>query len=197
MRAPLFLISLVLSSAACSGTADDSGQGAASQDESGAAAEGAGGAAVPATAREEEAAAVMARLLAEMAESPLEVVAHGIQQLIDADMLALRQSTPQTEHGFRHVTIRDVLYGSLLREARVDWHARATRALEANYADRLQEHMDALADHSYAGELWAETSRYQLVASVRAVAGSARARAIPWLPASAASGGDAEAMPLI
>ena len=42
MRAPLFLISFALSSAACSGTADDSGQGAASQDESGAAAEGAG-----------------------------------------------------------------------------------------------------------------------------------------------------------
>ncbi|MBS01553.1 MAG: hypothetical protein CMQ24_02435 [Gammaproteobacteria bacterium] len=119
-----------------------------------------------------------ADLLAEMAESPPEVVAHGIQQLIDADMLALRQSTAQPEHGFRHVTIRDVLYGSLLREARVDWHARATRALEANYADRLQEHMDALADHSYAGELWAETSRYQLAASVRAVAGSANRHAI-------------------
>ena len=38
--------------------------------------------------------------------------------------------------------------------------------------------MDALADHSYAGELWAETSRYQLVASVRAVAGSANRHAI-------------------
>ena len=119
-----------------------------------------------------------ADLLAEMAESPLEVVAHGIQRLIDADMLALRQSTPQPEYGFRHVMIRDVLYGSLQREARVDWHARATRALEANYADRLQEHMDALADHSYAGELWAETSRYQLAASVRAVAGSANRHAI-------------------
>ena len=56
MRAPLFLISFALSSAACSGTADDSGQGAASQDESAAAAEGAGDAAVPAEdyAEEEE-----------------------------------------------------------------------------------------------------------------------------------------------
>ena len=33
MRAPLFLISFALSSAACSGTADDSGQGVASQDD--------------------------------------------------------------------------------------------------------------------------------------------------------------------
>ena len=54
MRAPLFLISFALSSAACSGTADDSGQGAASQDESAAAAEGAGNAAVPAEDYAEE-----------------------------------------------------------------------------------------------------------------------------------------------
>jgi len=54
MRAPLFLISFALSSAACSGTADDSGQGAASQGESGAAAEGAGDAAVPAEDYAEE-----------------------------------------------------------------------------------------------------------------------------------------------
>ena len=47
MRASLFLISFALSSAACSGTADDPGQGAASQDESGAAAEGAAASAGP------------------------------------------------------------------------------------------------------------------------------------------------------
>lgn len=119
-----------------------------------------------------------ANLLAEMSGESLQVVAHATQQLVSADMLSLRQTTPQPEYGFRHVTIRDVLYGSLLRETKSEIHARATRALEATYGDRLAEHLDALAVHSYNGELWAETAGYQLAASVRAVAGSANRHAI-------------------
>src|SRR5439155_11748236 len=54
---------------------------------------------------------------------------------------------PAPKYVFKHVLTQDVAYAALPREQRRGVHERAAQALEALFADRLEEHYGALAHH--------------------------------------------------
>lgn len=75
-----------------------------------------------------------------------------------ADFLFTTQLFPDLRFTFKHALTHDVAYGGLLHERRREVHARIVHAIEALYADRLSEHVEALAAHALQGHLWEKQS---------------------------------------
>ena len=89
---------------------------------------------------------------------------------------------------FTHDRLREVAYGSLLPTRRRILHARVVTALEQRYAatnanetiqpDRLGEHVERLAYHALAAELWAKAVDYSRQAGAKAAWRSAHRQAV-------------------
>jgi len=89
---------------------------------------------------------------------------------------------------FTHARLREVAYGSLIPTRRRILHARVVSALEQLYAvtagnervqsDRLGEHIERLAYHALAAELWAKAVVYNRQAGAKAASRSAHRQAV-------------------
>ncbi len=96
--------------------------------------------------------------------------------------------------GFTHDRLREVAYGSLLPTRRRILHARVVAALEQLYAvadvdetvrpDRLGEHIERLAYHALAAELWAKAVAYNRRAGAKAAWRSAHRQAVRYFEAA-------------
>jgi class 3 adenylate cyclase/tetratricopeptide (TPR) repeat protein len=86
-------------------------------------------------------------LLQAIAEEPDEAVRRGLGTLQAAEFLYESRLFPDLEYTFRHALTQEVAYGSLLAGRRQALHEAAGRALEALYADRLDQTYDRLASH--------------------------------------------------
>jgi class 3 adenylate cyclase/tetratricopeptide (TPR) repeat protein len=84
----------------------------------------------------------------------------AIDDLRAAEFLYEKAPFPETEYAFKHAMTREVAYTSLLRERRTTLHARAARSLEALAAERLDEHVERLADHAERGAIWDKALEY-------------------------------------
>jgi tetratricopeptide (TPR) repeat protein len=62
----------------------------------------------------------------------------------------------------------EVAYGSLLHDRRRALHARVGEALELLYPNRLAEHTERLAFHTFNGEVWEKAAQYARQAGDRA-----------------------------
>jgi tetratricopeptide (TPR) repeat protein len=92
-------------------------------------------------------------LLAEVADATQDVDA-ALRELRRADLVREGRRWPEEEYRFRHHLILEATYGSLLRRRRAELHRRAAEAIEAAFADRLEERIGVLARHwRHAGEL--------------------------------------------
>jgi tetratricopeptide (TPR) repeat protein len=67
---------------------------------------------------------------------------------------------PQLEYTFKHALTNEVAYGALLRERRILLHARIVSALEQIAGDNLYDHIEAISQHAYRGELWEKAVTY-------------------------------------
>ena len=76
----------------------------------------------------------------------------SLARLQAAELLYPVSLFPSLELTFKHALTHEVAYGSLLQERRKALHARIVEAIEARYADRLEEHVDRLAQHAVAGK---------------------------------------------
>ena len=85
---------------------------------------------------------------------------------------------PDLEYVFKHALVQDVAYGSLLKPRRRALHELVGRAIEALYADRLDEHVSELAHHFAHGEVWPKAFAYARRAGDRARAIFANREAI-------------------
>src|SRR5207237_3862512 len=56
---------------------------------------------------------------------------HGLQQLVEAELLYQRGLPPQATYLFKHALIQDTAYQSLLRSTRQQYHQRIAQVLEA------------------------------------------------------------------
>ena len=54
---------------------------------------------------------------------------------------------PETEYTFKHALTQEVAYNSVLAERRQTLHQRAGEAIEALYAEHIEDHLDGLAHH--------------------------------------------------
>jgi class 3 adenylate cyclase/tetratricopeptide (TPR) repeat protein len=86
-------------------------------------------------------------LLQAIAGEPDEVLRRGLGALQAAEFLYESRLFPDIEYTFRHALTQQVAYESLLATRRQALHQAAGQALEAMYADRLDQAYDRLAYH--------------------------------------------------
>ncbi len=91
-----------------------------------------------------------------------------VRDLQAAEFLYEKALLPESEYAFKHSMTREVAYASLLRERRMELHARAAHALEALAAGRLDEHIERLADHAEKGGLWDKAVEYLQASGAKA-----------------------------
>lgn len=130
----------------------------------------------PATKSLLQMAAVIGRdvpvaLLAGMAGAEADDVAPRLQALESADFLrkVVTSGSGTSEYSFKHELTREVAYGMMLLSIRRYLHAKAIEITELRFADRRDEHIDRLADHACAAELWQKAVPYQLRSCQRAI----------------------------
>lgn len=101
-----------------------------------------------------------------------------IRELQAGDFLYEAQAAPDQEYAFKHALTRDVTYESLLLDARRSLHAQIAAKIEHLHAERIDEQIDSLAEHTFLAEMWPTAARYLLRACIRAVGRSAPRAAV-------------------
>ena len=92
----------------------------------------------------------------------------SLADLEHADLIRER-SDPDLEYFFKHALTQDVAYEGLLKKERVELHARAARAIEEQFADRLGEVTETLAYHYTEAGLVEEAVHYLRAAGAKAM----------------------------
>jgi predicted ATPase len=104
--------------------------------------------------------------------------ASALRELVRAELVHEGRRWPEQEYRFKHHLIQETTYGSLLRRRRAELHRRAAEAIEATYADRIDERLVVLAHH------WERAGEPERALEYHLSAGDA-ARRVP-VPAGAA-----------
>jgi predicted ATPase len=97
-----------------------------------------------------------------------EALRRGLEGCQAAEFLYEMRCFPVREYTFKHALTHEVAYRSLHQERRRTLHARIVEALEALYADRLDEQVERLAHHALRGEVWNKAVTYFRQAGVKA-----------------------------
>ena len=119
-------------------------------------------------------------LLAAIAEVPEEILHRRLARLRAAELLYPTRLFPDVEYTFRHALIHDVAYTNLLHQRRRALHVKIVQTIEHLAGERLSEHVERLAHHARAGELWDKAARYLRQAGAKAFAHSANREAVAW-----------------
>jgi TOMM system kinase/cyclase fusion protein len=106
---------------------------------------------------------------------------HGLEQLVDAELLYQRGAPPQATYVFKHALIRDAAYESLLRSTRQQYHQRIALVLEAQFPETAALQPELLAQHYTEAGLNAQAVPYWRQAGQRAIERSAHVEAIAHL----------------
>jgi len=108
------------------------------------------------------------RVLDQMArgEASLET---QIALLEDAELVRERSRLPDIEYIFQHALTQEVAYQTLLAPARKPLHQKVGEAMEAIFAERIEEFTGLLAYHYFRGEAWEKALEYSAQAGDTAV----------------------------
>lgn len=117
-------------------------------------------------------------LLAHMLGRAPEDVAPILVRLEEGDFLHREHDDSTDSYVFKHELTREVAYRTLLIGTRRVLHAKAVDYIEATFAERLEEHIDRLADHAFEAQLWAKALPYQMRSCRRALRRGANHEAI-------------------
>ncbi len=117
-------------------------------------------------------------ILAASAGLPEEALRRALGHLQEAEFLYETSLFPELQYTFKHALTHDVAYASLVGDRKRTLHALIVDVMERFYADRLGEHVEALAHHAFRGERWDKAVTYLRQAGQRAVARSASREAI-------------------
>jgi tetratricopeptide (TPR) repeat protein len=117
-------------------------------------------------------------LLQAVAELAEERLHRGLAQLQTAEFLYETWRLPERAYTFKHGLTQEVAYGSLVQSRRRAMHARIVKALEALAGDRLDDHVELLAQHARRGEVWDKALIYGRQAGDKAQARSAYREAV-------------------
>jgi class 3 adenylate cyclase len=88
-------------------------------------------------------------LLAAVVGKPEGELRSGLDRLIDAGLLFQQGVPPHSTFRFKHALIQDAAYGTLLREARRDLHARIAKTLKEHFAHIRDTQPEILAHHYF------------------------------------------------
>ena len=96
------------------------------------------------------------------------MVAQGLAQLVEVELLYQRGLPPRARYTFKHALMQEVAYNSVLLRRRQELHRAVGYAIEARYPGRLAEHYEALAHHFMHGARWSKALEYSTLAGDRA-----------------------------
>ncbi len=99
-----------------------------------------------------------AALVSAIARDPAQVAAR-LEELAAADFIV---ATGEGNFCFKHLLAQEIVYDNLLVARRRELHRAVARALEEQYAGRLDSQLDALAFHYERGGLWPRALDYRL-----------------------------------
>jgi tetratricopeptide (TPR) repeat protein len=102
---------------------------------------------------------------------------HGLEQLVDAELLYQRGQPPQATYTFKHALVQDTAYQSLLRSTRQQYHQRIAQVLESQFPETVETQPELLAHHTLCGEVWDRALIYCRQAGEKALAQSAHREA--------------------
>ena len=86
-------------------------------------------------------------LLAAVIPEPEAALTGSLDRLIQAGLLFRQGVSPHATYFFKHALVRDVAYGTLLREPRRALHARIAKVLESLFAEVAENQPEVLARH--------------------------------------------------
>jgi class 3 adenylate cyclase/tetratricopeptide (TPR) repeat protein len=110
-------------------------------------------------------------LLQAVADMNEDFIRQSLGRLQASEFLYEAALFPELEYTFKHALTHEVAYGSVLAERRRALHERIADAIERLRADRLPEHVEQLAHHTFRAQSWARALSY-----LRQAAGRARGR---------------------
>ena len=129
-----------------------------------------------------ESAHALLALVAEETGSELEA---ALERLVRAGLLFRQGQPPKATYLFKHALLRDLAYGTLLRERKRALHGRIVRALEAHFHEIVENQPELLARHcveaglpAKAAALWGRAGRLSLRRSALLEAESHFSRAL-------------------
>jgi len=93
----------------------------------------------------------------------------SLADLETADLIRERTDQSDLEYFFKHALTQDVAYEGLLKTERTDLHASAGAAIEAQFANRLEEVTETLAYHYTEGAVLDKAVHYLRAAGRKAV----------------------------
>jgi transcriptional regulator with AAA-type ATPase domain/tetratricopeptide (TPR) repeat protein len=120
---------------------------------------------------------VSVEILAGIAGSSATTLEPVLAHLRGAEFLYETGGVSGPEYTFTHTLTHEVAYSSIIDDERRAAHAGAVEVIEALRADRLAEHVEDLARHSFRGEVWEKAVDYLSRAAARALARSANREA--------------------
>jgi predicted ATPase len=101
----------------------------------------------------------------------------SLARLVVSELASQRGTPPDAVYVFKHVLVRDVAYGSLLRNARQQLHAQIAEALETQSPELMDSQPELLAQHHAEAGLVEKSAAYWAKAGHRSSARSAIAEA--------------------
>lgn len=107
------------------------------------------------------------RILERLCPQP-EGVRSALQALEEHGLVFVERALPDAEYSFKHVLVQETVYETLLRRRRGALHQQAAEALEALYADNLEEYFDEVAQHYSQSSQAAKAVEYLLKAGDKA-----------------------------
>jgi class 3 adenylate cyclase/tetratricopeptide (TPR) repeat protein len=107
-------------------------------------------------------------LLRRISDLPEERLLAELAELQAAEFIYELHLSSGMEFTFKHAVTQAVVYEGMLRRHRRDLHARTLTAMEALFADRLEEMVERLAEHATKGEAWSTAVSYAQRAGRRA-----------------------------
>ena len=112
-------------------------------------------------------------LLAEVVRRPEAEVNSALDRLIAAGLLFRQSVPPRATYLFKHALVRDVAYGSLLRDQRQQLHGRIADVLAEHFPTTVEAEPEVIAHHYREAGMADAASTYFERAGDRAVARSA------------------------
>jgi class 3 adenylate cyclase/tetratricopeptide (TPR) repeat protein len=107
------------------------------------------------------------RVLKHMAQEE-EDLESQISLIEDAELVREQARLPEVEYVFKHALTQEVAYKTLLSTARKSLHQKVGQAMEAIFAERIEEFTGILAYHYFCGEGWEKALEYSTRAANRA-----------------------------
>ena len=102
----------------------------------------------------------------------------NLKEVVTLDFLVLQREEPEREYIFFHAVIQEAIYQSLLQRHRRRLHRLVAEQIESDYGERLEDHLDELAQHYSNSTVYEKALHYVLLCARRAAFNFANERAI-------------------